>query len=127
MYIPGSSIYYLAMWVRRVKEVVEVVGIDPTTDDLLTNDVFRWNPRKDNFDYYGKGHVMDRIAEQRNWSDRELNEEFNRRVEVIKWMVEKGIKHYVEFGGIISAYYKNPDKVMERVRENANKISEFGL
>jgi len=113
--------------VRRIREVVEVVGIDPTTDDLLTNDVFRWNPRKDNFDYYGKGHVMDRIAEQRNWSDRELNEEFNRRVEVIKWMTEKGIKHYVDFGTIISAYYKSPDKVMERVRENANKISEFSL
>ncbi len=113
--------------VRRIKEVVEVVGIDPTTDDLLTNDVFRWNPRKDNFDYYGKGHVMDRIAEQRNWSDRELNEEFNRRVEVIKWIIEKGIKHYVDFGSIISAYYKSPDKVIEKVRRNADKISEFSL
>lgn len=113
--------------VRRIKEVVEVVGIDPTTDDLLTNDVFRWNPRKDNFDYYGKGHVMDRIAEQRNWSDRELNEEFNRRVEVIKWIIEKGIKHYVDFGSVISAYYKSPDKVIEKVRRNADKISEFSL
>ncbi|KAA0000359.1 MAG: secretion system protein E [Thermoplasmata archaeon] len=111
--------------VRRIKEVVEVVGIDPTTDDILTNDVFRWNPRKDTFDYYGKGHVMDRIAEQRNWTDRELNEEFNRRVEVIKWMVEKGIKHYVDVGAIIAAYYKNPEKVLERIREeNANKVSK---
>ncbi len=109
--------------VRRIREIVEVVGIDPTTDDILTNDVFRWNPRKDSFDYYGKGHVMDRIAEYRNWTDRELNEEFNRRVEVIKWMVEKGIKHYVDVGNIIAAYYKNPDKVMEKVREeNAHQI-----
>ncbi|MBC7081353.1 MAG: type II/IV secretion system ATPase subunit [Thermoplasmatales archaeon] len=113
--------------VRRIKEVVEVVGIDPTTDDLLTNDVFRWNPRKDSFDYYGKGHVMDRIAEQRNWSDRELNEEFNRRVEVIKWMVERGIKNYIDFGSIVSAYYKSPDKVMEKVNKNADKISEFSI
>ncbi len=114
--------------VRRVKEVVEVVGIDPTTEDILTNEVFKWNPRKDTFDYYGKGHVMDRIAEQRNWTDRELNEEFNRRVEVIKWMVEKGIKHYVDVGNVIAAYYKDPDKIMERIkeerreREHADKI-----
>ena len=107
--------------VRRVKEVVEVVGIDPATEDLLTNDVFRWNPRKDTFDYFGKGHVMDRIAEQRNWTDRELNEEFNRRVEVIKWMVEKGIKHYVDFGNVIAAYYKDPEKVMERIRKDREK------
>ncbi|RLF48310.1 MAG: secretion system protein E [Thermoplasmata archaeon] len=116
--------------VRRVKEVVEVVGIDPTTEDILTNEVFKWNPRKDTFDYYGKGHVMDRIAEQRNWTDRELNEEFNRRVEVIKWLVEKGIKHYVDVGNVIAAYYKDPDKIMERIkeerreREHADKISK---
>jgi flagellar protein FlaI len=116
--------------VRRVKEVVEVVGIDPTTEDILTNEVFKWNPRKDTFDYYGKGHVMDRIAEQRNWTDRELNEEFNRRVEVIKWMVEKGIKHYVDVGNVIAAYYKDPDKIMEKIkeerreREHADKISK---
>ncbi len=102
--------------VRRMKKVVEVVGIDPTTDDILTNEVFSWNPRKDSFDYYGKGHVLDRIAEQRNWTDKELNEEFNRRRDVIRWMVDKGIKHYVEVGEIIAAYYKDPDKLIERVR-----------
>ncbi|HEC76883.1 MAG TPA: secretion system protein E [Thermoplasmatales archaeon] len=114
--------------VRRIKEVVEVAGIDPTTDDILTNEVFRWNPRKDTFDYYGKGRVMDRIAEHRNWTDRELNEEFNRRVEVIKWMVEKGIKHYVDVGNVISAYYKDPQKVIDKIKEerekDADKISE---
>lgn len=102
--------------VRRMKKIVEVVGIDPTTDDLLTNEVFSWNPRKDSFDYFGKGHVLDRIAEQRNWTDKELNEEFNRRRDVIRWMVDRGIKHYVEVGEVIAAYYKDPDKLMERVR-----------
>jgi len=113
--------------VRRIKEIVEVVGIDPSTEDILTNDVFKWNPRKDTFDYYGKGQVMDRIAEFRNWTDRELNEEFNKRVEVIKWLMEKGIKHYVDVGHIVAGYYKNPDKIMEMIekdrRENADKVS----
>ena len=110
--------------VRRIKEIVEVVGLDPTTDDILTNEVFRWNPRKDNFEYFGKGRVMDRIAEYRNWTDKELNEEFNNRVEVIKWMIKNKIEHYVDVGNIIAAYYKDPEKVLERIRENADKISE---
>ena len=113
--------------VRRIKEVVEVVGLDPTTEDLLTNEVFRWNPRKDSFEYFGKGKVMDRIAEYRNWTDKELNEEFNNRVEVIKWMVKNKIQHYVDVGNVIAAYYKDPDKVLERVREDANKISEISV
>ena len=102
--------------VRRVKKVVEVVGIDPTTEDILTNAVFNWNPRKDSFDYFGKGHILDRIAEQRNLTDKELDEEFNKRRDVIQWMAERGIKHYVEVGEIIAAYYKDPDTLIERVR-----------
>ncbi len=102
--------------VRRIRKVVEVVGIDPNTEDILTNEVFSWNPRKDTFDYYGKGHVLDKVAEQRNWTDRELNEEFDRRRDVIKWMVDNGIKNYVDVGEILAAYYKDPDRVMKRVR-----------
>ena len=101
--------------VRRIKKIVEIVGIDPTTDDILTNEVFSWNPRKDSFDYYGKGHVLDAVAEQRNWTDTELSEEFNRRKEVIRWMVEKGIKNYVDVGEVIAAYYKDPEAIMKKV------------
>jgi flagellar protein FlaI len=110
--------------VRRIKQLVEVVGIDPTTEDILTNDVFKWNPRKDNYEYYGKGHVMDGIAEHRNWTDRELNEEFERRVEVINWMVNKGIKHYVDVGNVVAAYYKDKHKVMERMREEEKEHAQ---
>lgn len=102
--------------VRRIRKVVEVVGIDPGTEDILTNEVFSWNPRKDTFDYYGKGHVLDKVAEQRNWTDRELNEEFDRRRDVIKWMVDNDVKNYVDVGEILAAYYKDPDRVMKRVR-----------
>ncbi|MCD6473856.1 MAG: type II/IV secretion system ATPase subunit [Thermoplasmata archaeon] len=113
--------------VRRIKEIVEVVGLDPTTDDILTNEVFRWNPRKDSFEYFGKGRVMDRIAEYRNWTDKELNEEFNNRVEVIKWMIKNKIAHYVDVGNVIAGYYKDPEKVLQKVRENVDKIPESVL
>ena len=99
--------------------------------DILTNDVFKWNPRKDTFDYFGKGHVMDGIAEHRNWTDRELSKEFERRVEIANWMVEKGIKHYVDVGNIVAAYYKDPQKVIDMVKEekieDANKLSKTVL
>jgi hypothetical protein len=31
-------------------------------------------------------------------------------------MAENGIKHYVEVGEIIAAYYKDPDTLIERIR-----------
>jgi len=62
--------------------------------------------------------VLDKVAEQRNWTDLELNEEFDRRRDVIKWMVDNGIKNYVDVGEILAAYYKDPDRVMKRVRSD---------
>jgi flagellar protein FlaI len=89
--------------------------MDPKTKELLTNEVFSFNPRKDDFEYYGRGHLFDRIAEQQNISDKELLEEFERRKKVITWMKEKGIRHYLQVGEIISAYYKYPDEVIKRM------------
>ena len=90
--------------VRKIKTVAEVIGMDPKTKELLTNEVFAFNPRKDDFEYYGRGYLFDRIAEQQNISDKELLEEFERRKKVITWMKEKGIRHYLQVGEIISAY-----------------------
>ncbi|OYT57051.1 secretion system protein E [Euryarchaeota archaeon ex4484_162] len=37
--------------VRRCKQIVEIIGIDPNTKEVLTNEVFRWIPERDQFDY----------------------------------------------------------------------------
>jgi len=37
--------------------VAEVVGLDPTTKDVLTNDVFQVNPKSDTFVFYGRSYV----------------------------------------------------------------------
>ncbi|MCK4714619.1 MAG: hypothetical protein KAT35_03520, partial [Candidatus Aenigmarchaeota archaeon] len=36
-------------YVRRVSEVIEVVGYDRNKKELVTNTVFRWNPAADDF------------------------------------------------------------------------------
>ncbi len=103
--------------VRKIQKVIEVIGIDPSTNEILTNEVFSWNPRESDFEYYGKGYLFDRIMEQRNLSERELLKEFEQRRDVIKWMREKGIKNYVDVGEIIAAYYKYPEEIVKRMEE----------
>ncbi len=100
---------------RKIEKVVEVMGIDPDTNEILTNEVFSWNMEKGRFDYYGKGYLFDRIMVQQNLSDDELRQEFERRKEVIEWMAKKGIRNYVDVGEIIAAYYKDPEEVMKRM------------
>ncbi len=103
--------------VRKIQKVIEVIGIDPSTNEILTNEVFSWNPGESDFEYYGEGYLFDRIMEQRNLSERELLKEFEQRSDVIKWMREKGIKNYIDVGEIIAAYYKYPEEILKRMEE----------
>lgn len=103
--------------VRKIQKVIEVIGMDPSTNEILTNEVFSWNPGESDFEYYGEGYLFDRIMEQRNLSERELLKEFEQRRDVIKWMREKGIKNYIDVGEIIAAYYKYPEEILKRMEE----------
>ncbi len=103
--------------VRRMKAVVEVVGMDPHTNELLTNEVFRWNFSDDKFKYSGSSYVLKRIMEERAWNDKEMGDELKRRQDILKWMVSKGIKYYEDVAKIVVMYYQEPEELMKIVRQ----------
>jgi len=103
--------------VRRCRNITEVVGLDTRTGELITNEVFRWNPNKREFEYSGKSYVLNEIREQRGWSRDELMEELRRRYEILEWMRKRGIKNYRDVTKVIVGYYRAPEKIMERVRK----------
>ncbi|MDI6887109.1 MAG: type II/IV secretion system ATPase subunit [Candidatus Thermoplasmatota archaeon] len=102
---------------RKVTRIAEIVGIDPDTKELITNTIFEWEPGKDNFKYLGYSKLLDKIAYLRDISSEEVREELARRAEIIRWTVEKNISNYREIASIVNAYYKDPDAVIKKVRE----------
>jgi hypothetical protein len=58
--------------------VVEVVELDPVSREIVTNEVFRWDPVKDTFEYSGRSVLMDRIMKEHGFSRDYLLEELNR-------------------------------------------------
>lgn len=105
---------------RRCKQIVEIIGIDPNTKEILTNEVFRWIPEKDQFDFSGKSYVLERIRGSIGVSKEDIDREFRVRTEIIEWMVYKEVKSYKEFARIISEYYENPKDVIYRMRREMN-------
>ncbi|HUW42882.1 MAG TPA: type II/IV secretion system ATPase subunit, partial [Thermoplasmata archaeon] len=101
---------------RRVKGLTEIVGIDPETNELITNSVFTWNPADDTFNYSGHSYIYEKVRMARNWTPREMEREVRRRVEILEYMKKGGATSYKEVANIISAYYKFPDKLMEQIR-----------
>jgi flagellar protein FlaI len=102
--------------IRRNKQLVEILDIDPRTNELITNEVFRWHPVTDEITYSGKSFVLEEIMESRGWTESRMREELKMRQEVLEWMRVKKIREYRDVSNILIQYYRDPTKIMETVR-----------
>ena len=103
---------------RRCRQIIEIIDLDSQTNEILTNEVFRWNSKDDKFDFLGKSYVLDHIRVQYGLSKDEMKKEMERRVEVLNWMQKNDIRMFKEFAKIVSSYADHPDKMIERIRNN---------
>lgn len=104
--------------IRRQKQLIEILDIDPRTNELITNEVFRWVPGSDEIRYSGKSFLLEEIMEERGWSEARMKEELKRRQELLEWMRLKMIRHYRDVSKMLISYYRDPEAVMELVRKD---------
>jgi flagellar protein FlaI len=102
--------------VRRIKEVVEITGFDPDTDDLLTNTVFHWDSETDRHMYTGHSEVLDQIADKQGWSDQQMATEWQRRSQLLDHMQREGIRDFKSVNKLITEYYQRPDALIKRLQ-----------
>jgi len=103
--------------VRRIKQLIEIVGFEPETNELISNTVYEWDQATDKFIFKGHSFLFDKIMEMKNLTHEELLQEFERRVDIIKYMVSKDISDHQEIWDLIRAYYKDPKAAAERARK----------
>jgi len=102
---------------RRVKALIEIVGTDPESNELITNSAYTWNPADDTFNYSGHSYVYEKVMLARNWTQRRMEQEVKRRIDIFEYMKKVGMKNYREVAKIVSSYYKDPDDTMKVVRD----------
>jgi flagellar protein FlaI len=103
--------------VRRIKQLIEIVGFEPETNELISNTVYEWDQATDKFIFKGHSFLFDKIMEMKNLTHEELLQEFERRVDIVKYMVSKDITDHREIWGLIREYYKDPKVAAEKVRK----------
>jgi flagellar protein FlaI len=101
--------------VRRTVMGAEIVGLDPRSREILTNEVYKWNALSDQFEFTGRSYVVERIAEKQGISIEEAYEEIERRAEILEWMAKNDIRDYREVSEVIRRYYLNPNSVYVEV------------
>jgi flagellar protein FlaI len=102
-------------YVRRIKDTVEVTGFDVQADRPFVNKAYSWDPVDDKFSYNGKSGVLKDIMEKLGTNPEGIFSEINRRVKVIEWLVNSGIRDFKNVGKVVSEYYQSPDAVLDRI------------
>ena len=104
---------------RRVQSLTEIVGLDPETNELITNSVYSWNPADDTFLFSGHSYIYERVALMRNWTMKEMEREVRNRVEMLDAMMSRDARAtrqhpytHRDVGQMVSFYYKEPEKAL---------------
>jgi flagellar protein FlaI len=102
--------------VRRLIQLTEILGIDPSSGGVDLNDVFRYEPKTDSFTYSDRCVTVERLAERTGMSLEHIREELQHRKTVLEYMVKRNIRRYQEVGAVIRDYYSDPVKTFEKAR-----------
>jgi len=101
---------------RRVKQIIEIIDIDPSTKEILTNEVFRWDPVEDKFIYSGKSYILERIRAEKDKSREEMTNEIKNRAKLLEWMNKNNIREFKKVATLISQYFENPESIMTKIK-----------
>ncbi|WP_405290404.1 CpaF family protein [Methanobrevibacter sp.] len=102
---------------RRISEVAEVVGIEEGVVQL--NKIFQWNPETDTIDNISiTSKTLTQIANLSGRSINELHKEIENREIVLKHMVDQEIHTVSAVKGVLDIYYKDSEKVLNRILSN---------
>ena len=107
---------------RRTGAVTEIVAMDSKTKELLTNDVYQWNPKNDAFSYSGHSHVLEKNMKKMGLGEDEVRKELRRRKVVLEWMAKNNIRRYTDVATVIREYYADPARVYRKARVGAHWI-----
>jgi flagellar protein FlaI len=107
--------------VRRITELVEIVGLEPLTLEIITNRVYQWNPSNDDFQYTGHSKLYEKIMDLEDMTADTVLVEVQRRSDILRWMDQNDVRRFHEVASTVAEYYEHPDDVLNRVYKGLGK------
>ncbi len=102
-------------YLRRVSSVIEICGYDREKEMPISNELFKWDPIKDEFVAVNKSYVLKKIIDNVGLNRDSVHNDLKRRAKVLKWMVDKNIRDYRKVSGVLNLFYISPDYLMGRI------------
>jgi flagellar protein FlaI len=106
--------------VRRITNVTEIIELDAGTNRLVTMSPFQWiGGTEDKFQNNGASRLLYRIRMENGWSDAELHQELQNRMDVLEWMRKQNLRSYTDVGKIVATYMKDPDVILKNIKRDS--------
>ncbi|MFB6284238.1 MAG: type II/IV secretion system ATPase subunit [Halobacteria archaeon] len=107
--------------VRRNRNIAEI-SLNEDENSIDTTDLFEWDPNTDSYntslDLWSSSNVLQEIGEEKGWSDFKIREDISHRQAILSYMVREDITDYSNVVGVFYKYSRNPDYVMEKIRQD---------
>lgn len=98
--------------VRRVVNVTEVVGHDPRNDQIILNDVYRWDPVNDKFVFSGRSRLFEKITQRYGTTLEQIRKDIEYRKTFLDWLVAKNIRSQKEVSQRVRQFYADPESIV---------------
>jgi flagellar protein FlaI len=106
---------YREKFVRRVTQILEILGYDEKKGKPIANKVFEWNPFTDKIEVRSKSTLLKKISSSTGITEEELIEELKRRTLILEWMQKRNIRSYRDVYAVLTEYYHDPNRVLALV------------
>jgi flagellar protein FlaI len=101
---------------RRVKVATEIKEFVIKTREILTEEVFRWDPKCDIFTFSGHSTLLEKNMQKTGLMEEGIRRELQYRKTVLEWMVQQGIRRHSDVSKVIREYYANPTRIFQKAR-----------
>jgi len=109
---------------RRIKEVDEIISVNPDNFEPKAFRSVEWEPRDDSFKFNNDSFLLKKIARSKGIDTEDILKEILRREAVLNWMVKNKIKDYLEVCKLVNEYYKDPENILAQV-DKIHSLSEL--
>lgn len=101
--------------VRRCKGIVEITGVDPKTNNLRINEIYRWNSVSDTYDRLGDSYILNDIMAKRGWDRAMMAKELENRAKVLQYLYCENIRDYRSVGMAVHLYSVMSQRLLELI------------
>jgi len=118
------SLMNCAVVIKRIKEKTTGQSSRRTTmiSEIANNvppfTAFSWNPKSDYFaENLSSSMLFQRMADATGRDLQQILEEHQKRITILKWMVESDIRNYKDVSELVGKYYRDPESIMKKIEE----------